>query len=131
MKLLSSLFKSNSLSETDILNAGLSYAMEFGTNLLQPIQNRLSKKFPQLNQAELAYYNDICQDAMRFGHTFIYNRLIDLHTKGEKITSKELKVTFENHIKEKYAWVSSYNFNALFNQGMYYAWKDGLDKSVT
>ncbi len=44
-----------------ILNIALKLTMEFGENWMQPIQNRLSKRFTNLSNQELDNYNDICQ----------------------------------------------------------------------
>ena len=62
------LFRKKSYKEENILNEGVSLAMEFGKNWLQPIQKRLSKKYPKLSTTELDEYNTKCQSAMKLGH---------------------------------------------------------------
>jgi hypothetical protein len=131
MNPLSNLLKrNNSPGEAEILNHGIRLAMEFGENWLQPIQNRLAKKFTHLNATELDAYNHICRGAMDSAHSHIYNTLAKLDETSEKIASRELKKNFREYMRNNYTWISGSNLTRLFNQGMYYAWKDGLDKSI-
>ena len=48
--------------ENQILNYGLDFAMQWGENWMQPIQERLSTKFPDLSSEDLDKYNDICHE---------------------------------------------------------------------
>ena len=92
-------------------------AMEFGKNWLQPIQERLSKKYHHLNAEELEQYNAMCQAAMSFGHEIVY-ALAEEHGKEAKYDQYEPIYT------QHYSWVNKKNLSRLFSQGMYYAWKD-------
>jgi hypothetical protein len=58
----------------EILNTGLSLAMEFGADWLKPIQDRLSVKYPTLTQMERVWYNTICREAMEKGHTSLVRK---------------------------------------------------------
>ena len=102
---------------SDVLNAGLHLAMEFGENWMKPIQSRLHERYPALSEAELNELNQICQDAMRFGHARVY----DLAAKSG---DKTKFAAFKPLMMAKYAWVNGHNLSRLFSQGMYYAWKD-------
>jgi hypothetical protein len=114
------------MTEEKILNQGLEFALEFGANWLQPIQSRLSSKFPELQTDELNKYDSICRKAMKDGHDFIYKKL---ETAGrEKIRMKEEDMTGELKLflHKKYPWIDSENLKRILSQGYYYAWKDGL-----
>jgi hypothetical protein len=120
-------FKSRKTSEPDcssrddLLNEGLSLAMEWGENWLEPTQERLALRRPALSQSELDEINAICQAAMKFGHDSVY----DLALKSGSKTKRE---DFEPVMRARYPWVNSENLSHLFSQGMYYAWKDtGLE----
>lgn len=109
--------KKTEYSREEILNAGLNLAMEFGENWLQPIQERLSKKYPHLSAEDLVEYNTLCKSAMNFGHEIVYE-LAEQHGKETKYEK------FEPIYIQKYSWVSRKNLSRLFSQGMYYAWRD-------
>ena len=100
-----------------ILNAGLHLVMEWGENLLKPIQVRLGTHYPELSPADLDEINTICQSAMRFGHDYVY----DLASISGKDTKSD---SFERVMRERYPWIDRGNLTNLFSQGMYYAWKD-------
>jgi len=100
-----------------IWNAGLSMAMEWGENLLKPIQPRLAASYPTLIPAELDEINTVCQAAMKFGHDTVYR----LASKSGSQTKLE---SFAVLMRRRYPWVDADNVSRLFNQGMYYAWKD-------
>jgi hypothetical protein len=108
-------------SRDELLNEGLSLAMEWGENWLKPIQERLALRRPALSQSELDEINAICQAAMKFGHDSVY----DLALKSGSKTKLE---DFEPVMRARYPWANSENLSHLFSQGMYYAWKDkGLE----
>lgn len=108
--------------ENNILNEGLNIAMEFGENWLNPIQERLSKKYPKLDEEDLDYLNIYCREAMFEGHQFIPQILDDAN---KPILSDQLSELFSDFIRNKYNWINKENINRLFSQGCYYAWKDG------
>ena len=58
------------------------------------------------------------QDAMKFGHNYVYNTL----ESRKDIKQSDLEVA----IKQRWSWVNAKNLSHLFSQGMYYAMKDGL-----
>ena len=131
MTFLSRFFKKNIPSEEEILNLGLNYAMEFGSNWLQPIQTRLSKKIPGLTKPEFDRFDQVCRTAMNAGHNFIYEKLSNLYNNQQTIASTQLAMDFKVFMKEKFVWIDDSNLHRLLSQCMYYAWKDGLDKTVT
>lgn len=104
-------------NENQILNDGLDYAMEFGSNWLQPIQSRLVKLYPKLSDIELDDYNSKCQAAMKTGHEQVYA----LAEESGKDASFE---AFVASYSKSFPWVSDKNLKHIFSQGMYYAWKD-------
>lgn len=130
MKLLSWLLNYMNKTEDDIPNVGMKLAMEFGKNWLEPIQNRLAKKFPSLTESELDNYNKICQEAMHFGDSLLYDRLVQLEKDGEKITLSKLSEEFEKCMLGKYPWINKSSLTQLFQQALYYAWKDGWDNCI-
>lgn len=102
--------------EAEILNCGLSLAMEWGENWLKPIQSRLAKEYPTLSPHELDNMNTICQTAMRFGHNLIYS--------VEKTNNHEVNQTeWQTKLLHRYPWINKANLGRLFSQSMYYAWK--------
>ena len=106
--------------DTAIANEALQLAMEWGDQWLQPVQKRLSLKFPKLNRDDLDRYNEVAQSAMKFGHEVVYDRI---DTFGRDCD--ELSTACRNVIAKHFPWVSDANLDRLFSQGMYYAWKNG------
>lgn len=104
-----------SSSRDRILNVGLRLAREFGEHWLQPIQGRLSKRYPDLSTDELEEYNRICQEAMRLVYTFA-------EEKGSEPSADDFKAA----ISSRYPWINRANLSRLRSQGHYYARKDGL-----
>ncbi|MFZ5635975.1 MAG: hypothetical protein ACOY82_05245 [Pseudomonadota bacterium] len=102
---------------SDLLNEGLHLAMAWGEDWLQPIQERLAQRHPELSRRELDEIDAICRTAMRFGHDAVY----DLALKSGVDTKRE---DFDPIVSTRYPWVNGRNLAQLFNQGMYYAWKD-------
>lgn len=112
--------------EPEILNSGLSFAMEFGENWLQPIQKRLLSKYDFLTSRQLDEYNATCTATMKNGHQFIYKSLADLFDSEGTIKESQLKENFKNFMLNEYPWIDKGNISRLFSQGCYYAYKDGL-----
>ncbi|MCO4294088.1 hypothetical protein NF867_14590 [Solitalea sp. MAHUQ-68] len=130
MNLFSKLFNNSDTSESVILNDGLKLAMEFGKNWLQPIQDRLKKKYRFLTLQELNDYDTICRQAMHKGHDFVYNTLTELYDVNQTISNNELKEKLKKTLLDQYPWINTSNLEALFSQSCYYAWKDGLTKCI-
>ena len=99
-----------------LLNDGLHLAMEWGSDWLKPIQERLTKKYPRLSTIELDEINTVCQAAMSFGHATVYD-LVKEH--GRDVSLQQ----FEPIMKSRYPWVGAGNMSRLFSQGMYYSMK--------
>lgn len=101
-----------------ILNDGLEVALEWGPNLAKPYGSRLAERQPQLSQPQLAEVEKTCKGAMDFGHNLIYEMA------GKSgLTKFE---DFEPTMKARYPWINAKNLSQIRNQGMYYAWKDGI-----
>lgn len=104
-----------------LLNQGLKLAMQWGKDWLMPVHCRLAQRFPALSQEQLDELNTTCQAAMSFGHRVVY----DL---AEKFGKETMREDFARSMSTVYPWVNEANMSQLFNQGMYYAWKDmGFD----
>lgn len=103
-----------------IANQALLLAMEWGANLLKPVNERLSKLYPTLTPAELDRYNALAQDAMKAGHELVYKEVERL---GQ--SSPELPARCQALFKKQYPWASDAATSRIYSQGMYYAWHDG------
>jgi hypothetical protein len=114
------------MTEEKILNRGLEFALEFGSNWLQPIQSRLSKKFPDLQTDELNKYDTICRTAMKDGHDYIYKTLVTAAKEKRKIKEKDVSEELKLFLHKEYPWIDSGNLKRILTQGFYYAGKDGL-----
>lgn len=101
-------------------------AIEFGKHWLQPIQERLSKKFPHLSEEELDNYDQICRVAREIGSKDVYDKLSSICDSGGTIKENDLEDGFNQYMISQYPWISSENLRALFKQSCYYAWRDGL-----
>ena len=118
MNVLSWLFgKRQPYNTEEILNDGLELSLAFGKNWLQPIQGRLKRYYPALSNQELDYYNEICQNARRTGHV----KMCDVAGKSAQLMSLG---EFTNFLKQEYPWASAKVIKAVYNQGLYYVYKD-------
>jgi hypothetical protein len=112
------LFKRKQNNDHDeILNEGLSLAMEWGKNWLQPIQERLQRAHPELSKDELDDLNDKAQAAMRFDYDLVY---ASVERDGKAIGDRD----FAREVKSRYPWVNEKNVRHMYSPGRYYAWKD-------
>ena len=124
------LFQKSGSSEAAILNRGLRYTMAFGKNWMQPIQSRLSDKFPELTSLELDEYDTRCREALNFGLDLVYDRLSGLCDNRETVQMKVLRKDFEDATREMLPWISRSNQKALLKQALYYSWHDGVDACI-
>lgn len=104
----------------DLLNAGLTLAMEFGENWLEPIQSRLAERFPELNARERNECDKVCRAAMRFGHQQVAAALRVDVSGGDAA-----RAVFNDGVLARFPWIDDANLGHLWSQGCYYAWKDG------
>ena len=103
----------------EILNYGLDLSMEFGENWLQPINDRLANKFPNLTSEEINEYNFICKEV-----NDIANKYIDENQNSEDTNQMFIHVKFfSDFLINKYNWISENNLSRLYSQSCYYAWK--------
>ena len=103
----------------EILNYGLELSMEFGANWLKPVNERLKKKFPNLNNQELSEYNFICEEVNNIAHKYVYENQNSEDTNQMIIYYK----LFNDFLLDKYNWISEKNLSGLYSQSCYYAWK--------
>jgi hypothetical protein len=106
--------------EEEIQNAGLSFAMEWRSNWLKSISERLRKKFPYLTEQQLAEYDNYCRDCMSYAHSIVPKCWAETN----KDQSKAYQL-FEEKMRSRYAWITNSNLSHAFSQGCYYAWKEG------
>lgn len=106
----------------EIENFALKFSLEWGENLGKDILERLQKKFPELTNSEIEYYQNLCKN--------IQNdcwKLADYQS--EPITVYELDKRLKEDIFQKYDWINKSNQATIQSQYRYYFWKDGLIKS--
>lgn len=103
----------------EISNVGLQFSMEFGENWLKPINERLFRKYPNLNKNELDKYDKLCEKVNKIGNDFVRKNPEKINGKLEFIDIKR----FEIFMLEKYNWISDENLNRLYSQSCYYAMK--------
>jgi len=105
--------------DAQILNDGLHLAMAFGDDWLSPVQERLAKQYPALTTEQLDEYNTVCQEAMRFGHSTIY----EVARKTLDKTCAEGVDDYRRRVHSIYPWVDEGNLSSLFSQSVYYSLK--------
>jgi hypothetical protein len=103
---------------SQVLNDGLRLAMEWGEYFLRPIQERLSKLYPELSKEQLDEYDTICRAAMEYGKAQMY----ELAEKCDDSTDRE---EFRLIMALRYPWLDPENVAQLCSQGMYHASRDG------
>jgi hypothetical protein len=108
-------------NEEELMNFALDLAQEWGADWLRPVQDRLSKAYPNFTRDELDKYNAIAQDAMQYGHGLVYSMV---EQQGQYIDEAQWKIEYLS----RYPWVDDKNLKHLFSTGNYYAWKDGVGK---
>lgn len=89
------------------------------TSWLKPINERLSKKNPELLPIELEKYNKLCKEVNTFANDFIRKK--PLKNNGE-LTFLPFE-DFKQAILKKYTWINEENLKRLYSQSCYYAWK--------
>jgi hypothetical protein len=130
MSIFSNLFLKSKSDESSILNSGLDMAMEFGEYFRQPIQSRLSKKYPSLTAEQLDQYNSMCTTAMESGFKFVDSILEPLATSNQTISEANLKKHLFHHMKANYPWINKDNLDRLYSQSCYFAFKNGWDQGI-
>jgi hypothetical protein len=99
--------------------------MEFGKNWLAPIQERLSKKVPNLSEQDLDRYNSLCKTIIDDGIDILVKMIENIDSQ-KPMGRKVLSIDFEKVILSKYEWMNKKNLKHLYSQAMYYARKDGI-----
>ena len=106
--------------DPDILNAGLSLAMEWGEDWLKPIQDRLKIQYPGLSRSQLNAYNKRCQLVIKRG-TKQAGSCMKFGKDPQRFEQE--RDSFYREFRGKYAWISDENLGRIFSQGCYYAMK--------
>jgi hypothetical protein len=93
----------------EILNAALDMSMEWGENLLKPINKRIIEKFPELTEEQADILNYWCNEVKDFAFAKVAK---DYPLEGTAI----------EEVKQRYPQINNETLTHLLNQGMYYAW---------
>lgn len=118
------------MDEKLILNKGLEFALEFGPNWLQPLQSRLSDKFPALTPDQLDKFDSICRKTRDDGNRYLFQILETTAQEKKKIRMQDLTAKLNSLLLDSCPWIDEENLKRILNQGMYYAWKEGLSEFV-
>ncbi len=113
-----------------ILNDGLKISLQWGRNWMQPIQDRLKRRFPKLTKEELDFYDSICRKTRDNGLNFIFDRLKEACDNDLLLDKGRFRSDFNKMMLDESGWITRSNLNRIFSQGMYYAWKDGYDECL-
>ena len=130
MKNFLSLISGSSNSREEILNKGLKYSLEFGKNWMRPINERLSRRFPNLTNAELEEFNRICEQTRNSSLNHMSEILQRITDQQNRVKEKEIKSAITEWMRDQFPWVSSSNIKRIHSTGMYFGWKDGLTEFV-
>lgn len=103
----------------DILNQALALSMEWGENWLLPVNERLSKIYPELSDSELTSCNDLCAEVNKGAHLLVYENPI---LGGSDIRFMDFEI-FSTQVHKKFGWINKANLQRLYSQSCYYAWK--------
>jgi hypothetical protein len=106
----------------DILDHGLRLALAFGPDWLQPIQERLARRFPTLSRGELDEYDARCRQVRDAAQ----RRLGELvATAGDLDAVRE---QWNAEVRAEHPWLSEETLGHLYSQGCYYLYKDGYGR---
>ncbi len=103
--------------ENEILNTGLSLALEFGPDWLKPIQERLTKRYPNLSAKELDDCEALCRKVRENSNQHFLTLL--KKTPDENV----LRDSHRSYLLENYPWIGEKNLGSLVSQAFYYAMK--------
>jgi hypothetical protein len=104
----------------EILDHGLTLALAFGPEWLQPIQPQLARRFPTLSSRELDEYDAHCRQVRDVAQQRLSELAIGA---GELDTVRD---QWEAEIRAKHPWISEENLRHLYSQGCYYLYKNGF-----
>jgi hypothetical protein len=106
--------------DDNILNQGLTLALEWGEDWLESIQERLGAIYPHLSAKELDVYNSYCKRVSSDGNALIFKIA---HGDGKDCYSEKSRQHWREVMLEKYPWISEENLSHSFSQSCYYAMK--------
>ncbi|MCD2424172.1 hypothetical protein LQ567_15435 [Niabella pedocola] len=103
----------------EILNQALLLSMEWGENWLQPVNDRLSKIYPELSHRELTWCNSLCTEVNKEAHRFVYENPV---FNGPDTGFVDVEI-FSTQVLKKFGWIDKENLQRLYSQSCYYARK--------
>ena len=103
--------------EDALFNFALHLAQEWGNNWMRPIQQRLGKAYPQLENDELDRLNNLAQNAMNY----CYNTAFEMYERTKGDISRE---DWNKVCLSKYPWIDDKNLKSLLATGRYYAFRE-------
>jgi hypothetical protein len=106
--------------DNNILNQGLSLALEWGEQWLEPIQERLGTIYPQLSEKELDDYNSYCKKVASDGNALIFKIV---HEDSEDFYGVKNRQLWKKTMLERYPWINEENLSRSYSQSCYYAMK--------
>lgn len=105
--------KSSSPSSGEIINTAMELSLEWGANFGKPIQARLIKLYPAIDQARADELEKLCNEIKRFAFDLYFQ------VPAGKMTDLGVQIK----IRERYPFLSPATIKRLSVQGMYYAHK--------
>jgi Fe-S cluster biosynthesis and repair protein YggX len=106
--------------DNDILNQGLSLALEWGEHWLETIQERLGAIYSHLSKEELDKYNSYCKKVASDGNALIFKIA---YGDGKDCYSEESRQSWRQGMLGKYPWINEENLSHSYSQSCYYALK--------
>ncbi|MDC7956213.1 hypothetical protein PKF05_10280 [Fusobacterium simiae] len=103
------------INDKNILNIALKRHLEWGKEMLIPLETKLLKDIPNISTDDLKKLVDYIKNISKDILWKIYYSNYDRKT-------NELKTNTVSEIKNKYPWIDEENLKTLHLQGMYYAW---------
>lgn len=103
----------------EILNAGLSFSMEFGENWLIPVHERLQKSYRDLDSSQLEFCDALCKKVNATANGFVAENIDNMNNEYKLVTFDK----FQAFLSSKYEWISEGNAHRLYSQSRYYATK--------
>ncbi len=103
-------------TEEQILNYALDLAQEWGPNWMTPVNDRMKKIYPEMEQERIDSYSAIAGKVMNHGYDMVSKLLKD---RGGKLAKED----FGRSIRLVYPWVDNGNISSLLSSGTYYHFK--------
>ena len=105
--------KSSSSANDEIVNAAMNLSLEWGANFGKPIQARLMKLYPAIDQAQADKLEKLCNEIKRYSFDLYFQ------VPAGKMTDAGIQA----QIRKRYPFLRHETIKRLSVQGMYYAHK--------